>query len=89
MFNKIVFRSALSSAFSCWETLLGEYEKQAQVVRLLLTRYCLQAYFFVGCKQSLFLSDSEREARESERKRDCLLACLNCLYLMYFIFIFI
>nr|XP_058949181.1 uncharacterized protein LOC131776985 [Pocillopora verrucosa] len=23
-------RSALSSAFSCWETLLGEYEKQAQ-----------------------------------------------------------
>ena len=24
-------RSALSSAFSCWETLLGEYEKQAQV----------------------------------------------------------
>ena len=26
-----VFRNALSSAFSCWETLLGEYEKQAQV----------------------------------------------------------
>ena len=25
-------RNALSSAFSCWEALLGEYEKQAQVL---------------------------------------------------------
>jgi len=27
-------RNALSSAVSCWETLLGEYEKQAQVSKL-------------------------------------------------------
>lgn len=28
----IFCRNALSSAFSCWEALLGEYEKQAQVL---------------------------------------------------------
>ena len=34
-------RNALSSAFSCWEALLGEYEKQAQVlVDCTKGRYC-------------------------------------------------
>ena len=38
----IFCRNALSSAFSCWEALLGEYEKQAQVLV-----DCTKMFFFI------------------------------------------
>lgn len=47
----ISLRSALSSAFSCWETLLGEYEKQAQV--LLLFFYEISHEF---CRKDIYMN---------------------------------
>ena len=45
----IFCRNALSSAFSCWEALLGEYEKQAQVLV-----DCTKTLFFdVSCVNRL------------------------------------
>ena len=41
----IFCRNALSSAFSCWEALLGEYEKQAQV----LVDYTKTLFFDLSC----------------------------------------